>query len=92
MAGKEWLARRGEARRERESSEKLNALQEDVAQKERVNKDLLEEIFDKCLENNRLLNEMTVLEKKMDEMQKIVQQEREEHMNLSVKSARLLRR
>ena len=71
--------------KERESSEKLNALQEDVAQKERVNKDLLEEIFDKCLENNRLLNEMTVLEKKMDEMQKIVQQEREEHMNLSVK-------
>ena len=69
--------------KERESSEKLNALQEDVAQKERVNKDLLEEIFDKCLENNRLLNEMTVLEKKMDEMQKIVQQEREEHMNLS---------
>ena len=76
------MVRRGE---ERESSEKLNALQEDVAQKERVNKDLLEEIFDKCLENNRLLNEMTVLEKKMDEMQKIVQQEREEHMNLSVK-------
>ena len=71
--------------KERESIEKLNALQEDVAQKERVNKDLLEEIFDKCLENNRLLNEMTVLEKKMDEMQKIVQQEREEHMNLSVK-------
>ena len=69
--------------KERESIEKLNALQEDVAQKERVNKDLLEEIFDKCLENNRLLNEMTVLEKKMDEMQKIVQQEREEHMNLS---------
>ena len=71
--------------KERESIEKLNALQEDVAQKERVNKDLLEEIFDKCLENNRLLDEMTVLEKKMDEMQKIVQQEREEHMNLSVK-------
>ena len=45
----------------------------------------MEEIFDKRLENNRLQDEMTVVEKKNNENLKTIRTEKEECIDLSVK-------
>ena len=71
--------------KEHENSEMMKVIQQEAIKMETINKEFLEEMFDKCLENNRQQDEMTVVEKKNDEHLNTIQTQKQECIDLSVK-------